>query len=94
MKPSAYLINTSRGKVVDEGALVKALQQKQIAGAGLDVFEVEPLPNDSPLAKMENVILSPHSASYSDYSFSLMPINIAREVGRILAGKWPLNPVQ
>ena len=93
MKPSAYLINTSRGKVVDEVALVQALQQKQIAGAGLDVFEVEPLPKDSPLTKMENVILSPHSASYSDYSFSLMPINIAREVGRILAGKWPLNPV-
>ena len=93
MKPSAYLINTSRGKVVDEGALVKALQQKQIAGAGLDVFEVEPLSKDSPLNKMDNVILLPHSASYSDYSFSLMPINTAKEVGRILAGKWPLNAV-
>jgi phosphoglycerate dehydrogenase-like enzyme len=63
MKPSAYLINTSRGKVVEEPALIKALQDKKIAGAGLDVFEVEPLPKDSPLTKMDNVIMLPHSAS-------------------------------
>ena len=93
MKPSGYLINTSRGKVVDEGALIKALEEKRIAGAGLDVFENEPLSKDSPLTKMGNVILLPHSASYSDVAFSFPPINIARETERILTGKWPLNPV-
>lgn len=63
MKPTAYLINTSRGPVVDGKALIKALEQKKIAGAGLDVFEEEPLPGNSPLKKMPNVILSPHNAN-------------------------------
>jgi len=93
MKPSAYVINTSRGKVIDEVALVKALQEKKIAGAGLDVFEAEPLPKDSPLTKMDTVIMLSHSASYSTYAFSIAPISIAKEAGRILSGKWPLNPV-
>lgn len=62
MKPTAYLFNTSRGPVIDEIALVKALQDKKIAGAGLDVFEVEPLPENSPLRKMSNVLLTPHNA--------------------------------
>jgi len=65
MKPTAYLINTSRGPVVDEGALVRALQRKQIAGAALDVFEVEPLPDDSPLRHLENCWLAPHNANSS-----------------------------
>jgi D-3-phosphoglycerate dehydrogenase / 2-oxoglutarate reductase len=93
MKPHAYLINTSRGKVVDEVALVKALQEKKIAGAGLDVFETEPLPKDSPLMKMDNVVLLPHSASYSTPAFDLAPINIAYEVARVLTGKMPKNVV-
>lgn len=93
MKPSAYLINTSRGKVVDEAALVKALQEGKIAGAGLDVFEDEPLPKESPLTKMDNVIMLSHSASYSNYAFSIAPVSIAREAGRIISGKWPRNPV-
>ena len=93
MKPSAFLINTSRGKVVDEPALVKALQEKKIAGAGLDVFETEPLPKESPLMKMENVVLLPHSASYSTPAFDLAPINIAFEVARVLTGKMPKNVV-
>ena len=93
MKPSAFLINTSRGKVVEEPALVKALQEKKIAGAGLDVFETEPLPKESPLMKMENVVLLPHSASYSTPAFDLAPINIALEVARVLTGKLPKNVV-
>ncbi|HEY3110765.1 MAG TPA: C-terminal binding protein [Chloroflexota bacterium] len=65
MKPSAFFVNTSRGKVVDEPALIRALQERWIAGAGLDVFEQEPLPADSPLRKLENVLLAPHLAGTS-----------------------------
>jgi len=65
MKPSAYLINTSRGPVVDEPALVDALRAGRLAGAALDVFEVEPLPDDSPLREMENCLLAPHNANSS-----------------------------
>jgi D-3-phosphoglycerate dehydrogenase / 2-oxoglutarate reductase len=65
MKPSAYLINTSRGPVIDEAALIQALQTQQIAGAALDVFEVEPLPADSPLRIMDNCMFAPHNANSS-----------------------------
>lgn len=66
MKPTAYLINTARGPVVDEAALLRALQQHWIAGAALDVFETEPLPPGSPLRELDNVILSPHALAWTE----------------------------
>ena len=65
MKPSAVLINTSRGPVVEEPALIEALQKGWIGGAALDVYEFEPLPLESPLLKMEHVLLAPHNANSS-----------------------------
>ena len=65
MKPSAILINVARGGVVQEKSLIKSLQEGWIRGASLDVFEQEPLPRENPLWKMENVLLSPHSADYT-----------------------------
>lgn len=65
MRPEAVLINTARGPVVDEGALISALQSGRILGAALDVFEEEPLPADSPLRGMDNVMLAPHNANSS-----------------------------
>jgi phosphoglycerate dehydrogenase-like enzyme len=68
MKPTAVLINTARGKIVDENALVEALREKRIAGAGLDVFETEPLPMNSPLLELDNAVLTPHIAFLSKES--------------------------
>jgi len=93
MKPSAYVINTARGPVVDEPALIKALQEKWIAGAGLDVFEKEPVDPDNPLLKMDNVVVTPHSASYSDVAFKLNRVIVGQEAARVLSGRWPKNPV-
>jgi D-3-phosphoglycerate dehydrogenase len=93
MKPSAYLINTSRGPVVDEAALIRALQDKKLAGAGLDVFEIEPLDPENPLLKMGNVIVTPHSASYCDASFKRLRISVGEEAVRVAQGKWPKNVV-
>lgn len=66
MKPTAFLINTSRGPIVNEAALLDALEKEKIAGAGLDVFDVEPLPLDHPLRKAKNVTLSPHIGYVGD----------------------------
>ena len=93
MKPTAYFINTGRGKTVDEQALVAALQNGEIAGAGLDVFEHEPIPGDSPLLKMENVIVTPHSAGFSDASGRRVDAGVGQEVARILRGGSPRSVV-
>ncbi len=90
MKPSAFLINTSRGPVVDEQALIKALKQGWIAGAGLDVLEKEPPDPNNPLLMMDNVVLTPHSASYSDNAFELLHHRVAEAAVSVLAGHWPL----
>ena len=89
MKPTAYFINTSRGKVVDQPALIRALQEGWIAGAGLDVFEDEPLPTDSPLTRLENVILTPHAAYYSDRSERNLKLRVGRAAADILRGFEP-----
>ena len=89
MKSSAYLINTSRGPTVDEEALIEALQSGEIAGAGLDVFEHEPLTAESPLVKMDNVVLTPHSASFSDWAFETMKRRVGETVVELMNGRWP-----
>lgn len=93
MKPTAFLINTSRGAVVDEKALIKALQEGWIAGAGLDVFEKEPPDADNPLLKMDNVTVTMHTASSSDAAFRALRIRVGGEVARVLSGRWPLCPL-
>ena len=93
MKPTAYFINTSRGPVVNEPALIKALQEKWIAGAGLDVFEKEPVDADNPLLKMDNVVVTPHSGSGSDTAGKQARIVLMRELDLFLSGKWPRNVV-
>lgn len=93
MKPTAYFINTARGPVVDEAALIKALQEKRLAGAGLDVFEKEPIEPDNPLLKMDNVVALPHTGSYSDAASERQPVSAAQEVARVLSGRWPRHVV-
>lgn len=93
MKPTGYLINTARGAIVDQQALVKFLKSKRIAGAGLDVFENEPLKEGDPLLKLENVILSPHLAWYSADAQRELQGKVAQEVVRVLRGERPKFPV-
>jgi phosphoglycerate dehydrogenase-like enzyme len=93
MKPSAYLVNTSRGPVVDEQALIEALQEKKIAGAALDVFMREPLEEDSPLLKLDNVILTPHSAGWTDDFARRTAESISLTIRSIMNGELPANAV-
>lgn len=80
MKPNAILINTSRGPVVDESALAEALKAGKIAGAALDVFETEPLPMDSPLRSMPNVLIAPHNSNYSPWACERVHWNTVRNL--------------
>jgi D-3-phosphoglycerate dehydrogenase len=89
MKPSAYIVNTARGPIIDEAALIKVLQEGKIAGAGLDVMEVEPLPADSPLNSLDNVILAPHLASFSDEGVHLHQLRVAKIILDVYNGKMP-----
>jgi len=89
MKQTAFLINAARGPIVDEAALIKALQEGWIQGAGLDVFEQEPTPTDNPLLKMDNVILSPHALAQTDQAFSTMWDIITGQISAIIRGEIP-----
>jgi D-3-phosphoglycerate dehydrogenase len=89
MKPTSVLINTARGPVVDEAALVSALRERRVAGAGLDVFEVEPLPASSPLLELDNVILTPHTAGISEKSARKVRTEVGKAAADLLAGRWP-----
>ena len=93
MKPSAFLINTSRGGIVDEGALAEALKAGRLAGAALDVLLVEPPPPDHPLRNLPNVVLTPHLAFYSRESVIELQTKAAEEVARALKGEPPRSPV-
>jgi D-3-phosphoglycerate dehydrogenase len=87
MKKSAYLINTSRGPIVDEKALIAALQSKSIAGAGLDVFDIEPLPLDHPFRKMDNVVITPHLGYVSEQNYHKYFPDIVEDIRAWLDGR-------
>jgi phosphoglycerate dehydrogenase-like enzyme len=89
VKPKAILINTSRGKVVDEEALLKALKDGRIMGAALDVFSSEPISSDHPLARMENVVLSPHIGAMTQEAGERLSDAVARQALDILEGRTP-----
>jgi len=93
MKDSIVLVNTSRGSVMDQEALITSLRNGRIAAAGLDVLTKEPPSSDDPLLKLENVIVTPHIGWYSEQSSSKLQENVALEAVRILAGKPPKHPV-
>ncbi len=91
MKPGSYLINTSRGAVIDEAALIRVLQDGHLAGAGLDVFDPDPPAADNPLLRMSNVVATPHIAPFTDASFRAMWRGVAGQVRQVLAGERPAN---
>jgi 26S proteasome regulatory subunit N2 len=87
MKPTAFLINTSRGPIVDEGGLVEVLKEKKIGGAALDVFDIEPLPLDHELRKLDNVLLSPHVGYISVDNYKAMYGQTAENVLNFIEGR-------
>ena len=93
MKPDAYLINVSRGALLDQAALLDALRQHRIAGAALDVFEQEPLPPDSPLWRTENMVITPHTAALTDKLWERHYTLLSENLRRFLAGAPLLNVV-
>jgi phosphoglycerate dehydrogenase-like enzyme len=87
MKPSAFIINTSRGPIIEEAALLAALRDNKIAGAGLDVFDVEPLPLDHPLRKMDNVVITPHLGYVSEQNYRHYFAGVVEDIRGFLDGK-------
>jgi D-3-phosphoglycerate dehydrogenase len=93
MKKGAFLINTARGPLVDEEALISALESGQLGGAALDVVTTEPLAKDSPLTGRDNVILTPHTAFYSVEALEELQIKCASDVARVLSGEKAVYPI-
>lgn len=93
MKPTAIFINTARGAVVKEEDLIRALEQGEIAMAGIDVTETEPIPVGHPLLKLDNAVVTPHAAWYSEEAVQSLQLKAAQEAARVLMGQPPLNPV-
>jgi D-3-phosphoglycerate dehydrogenase len=93
MEKKPLIINTSRGPIIDERALIQALRKGQVSGAGLDVLEKEPPDPQNPLLKMENVTLAPHISFYSEESISELKQRTAENVSSVLLGKWPRSVV-
>jgi phosphoglycerate dehydrogenase-like enzyme len=93
MKPTSFLINTARGGLVDERALVQALSERRIAGAGLGVFAEEPLPADHPLLKLDNVVCTAHTAGVDWQAREDMALSAAQSIVAILRGDWPAAQV-
>src|SRR5262249_22173747 len=87
MKPTAFLVNTSRGPLVDEAALIDALTSRRIAGAGLDVYDIEPLPVDHPLRKIDNVVLSPHLGYVTQENCRGSYVGVVEDIRAFLDGK-------
>jgi phosphoglycerate dehydrogenase-like enzyme len=87
MTPTAFLVNTSRGPIVDEAALIEALRTKRIAGAGLDVFATEPLPADSALLRLENTVLTPHLGYVSADALAAMYEQVVEDIAAYLHGE-------
>lgn len=92
MKRTAYLVNTARGPIVDENALVAALAEKRIGGAALDVFDVEPMPVDHPFLALENVVLAPHVGYVTEENYQLIYGGVLEDIVAFLVGK-PLRPL-
>lgn len=93
MKPTGYLINVARGPIVDQAALTKVLQERRIAGAGLDVFEKEPIDPDDPLLKLDNVIVTPHALCWTDECFRGNGESACRSILDVAAGRTPQHVV-
>jgi D-3-phosphoglycerate dehydrogenase len=93
MKPTVYIVNAARGPLIDEEALLAAVRTKQIAGAALDVLAVEPIAPDSPLLREERILITPHSAWYSEEAKIDLRTRCAEEVVRVLSGQTPRSPV-
>jgi D-3-phosphoglycerate dehydrogenase len=93
MKSTAFLINCARGPIVDTAALVRALDARRIAGCALDTTDPEPLPDPHPLRGRDNVIITPHTAWYSEQAMVGLQAGAPQEVRRVLSGQWPVNVV-
>jgi phosphoglycerate dehydrogenase-like enzyme len=93
MKPTAYLVNTARGPIVEEAALIAALKENRIAGAGLDVYDIEPLPSDHPLRQLDNVVLSPHLGYVTAENFRTCYAGVVENIRAYLDGK-PIRLLQ